>query len=765
MEVVDVSDAMNDPKRRVYSKVAKKGRLDSMLDWRLKLKTAEEKSLLKADNLVPVKVKSEESEVDVEGKPPTLEQLEKRLEQLESQRRHHSRCYSELCKGSSCYSPTCRAFGSLALAIHKEKEEEEKRKAALVKRRVYSSESTKGPLSLKRILTEDEVRTKKKRIPVKYPMMSTYMTKSKKRTIFVLPDHELRHLARRHGQGYVQGFHHGSKNNSTAWIYPSARPLFKTCWFYRTNGLQSLSAAALQLRILWACLRWDDVTAKVNNMGMADGKNQTTTDTEITTTDILKHRHVGRFLERTQYFQRRVVIPLDVPKTVREVTPSRSGLRKRKMVEAPRLSQPIVTEEWVDEDRLDLLVMKHYHERIERAAAAAAANTGSTTPGSNLTRIKCTPGQTLGPGGKPLSAEEMKNQMEQQLRAQRTAHQQKNATGTPGTPNIVRVGVAANKGNVAGTKTMTSIVSSPGAATGATTFGRRILITKDGKTSQIVQTTAAAAASASGSIQPVMIAPSPGVAATSSPIASKVQITRGPDGKLQIRGLQPGQQVIRMSDGRLTLVSPPTLVAAQTAPTLGQPITASDGTVTKTIVVQKAGGTGTTIAGQKTGNQIVLPAGTNTALLAQQLASGKLQIGTVNGQQVLIQTANAGQPAGTAVIKTGETPVSTTVATGTTPTATTVNNTPQQAKQAVILQTPQGQRIVVQNLQGGSLTPQQLAAIQEQLKTQMLARGQTGANAKPITIAVRTSASGSTPVSATAATTANPLTVVATTTR
>ena len=37
-----------------------------------------------------------------------------------------------------------------------------------------------------------------------------------------------------------------------AWIYPSARPVFKTCWFFRTIGLQSLSAAALQLRILWA---------------------------------------------------------------------------------------------------------------------------------------------------------------------------------------------------------------------------------------------------------------------------------------------------------------------------------------------------------------------------------------------------------------------------------------------------------------------------------------------------------------------------------
>lgn len=743
MEVVDISAALNDVDRRVYPKIAKKGKLDSMLDWRLKLKTAEEKNLLKVDPVLPVKMEK----TGLETPKLTLEAMQKRLENLQNQRKVFPRCYSQKCTGKNCYSPTCRAIDPLSAAIVNEKEEEDKRKAALVKKRIYSSETTSGPLSLKRLLTEDEVRSKKKRVPVKYPMMSTYMTKSKKRTIFVLPDHELRHLARRHGQGYVQGFHHGSKNNSTAWIYPSARPVFKTCWFFRTNGLQSLSAAALQLRILWACLRWDDMAAKAGNMGMADGKNQTTTDTEIVTTDILKHRHVGRFLERTQYFQRRVVIPLDVPKTVREVTPSRSGLRKRKMVEAPKLSQPIVTEEWVDEDRLDLWVIKHFHERIEKAAAAAAAGT-STTPGSHLTRLKGT-AQALGPGGKPLSMEELKAQAEQQLRAQRAAHQLKNA-GTPGTPGVVRLALPANKVVVPGTKTLTSIVSSP-AGTPGTPVTRRILITKDGKTSQVVKTTAAAAAAASGSVQPVLIAPNPGVAAA-TPMTSKLQITRGPDGKVQIRGLQPGQQLIRMADGRLTIVSPsPTLMAAQPAPVQTQTLTqgaatANDGTATKTIVVQKAG-TVTTLAGQKTANQIVLPAGTNTAMVAQQLASGKLTFGTVNGQQVLIQTNNVPATTGATVTKVGD---ATTTVAGQTP----------QPKQAVILQTPQGQRIVVQNLQGGSLTPQQLAAIQEQLKSQ-LSRVQPGANNKPITIAVRTSTAATT----VATTTATVLTTVASTAR
>jgi nucleosome-remodeling factor subunit BPTF len=481
------------------------------------------------------------------------------------------------------------------------------------------------------------------------------------------------------------------------------------------------------------------MVTKAGNMGM-DGKNQTTTDTEITTTDILKHRHIGRFLERTQYFQRRVVIPLDVPKTVREVTPSRSGLRKRKMVEAPKLSQPIVTEEWVDEDRLELWVIKQYHERIEKAAAmAAAASTTTSTP--HLTRLKSTP-QTMGPGGKPMTMEELKAQAEQQLRAQRTAHQLKSTT--PGTPTgVVRLTLpAGNKVMLPGNK----LLSTPSGATGSP-MGRRILITKDGKTSQVVKTTVA---SPSGSAQPVLIAPSPGVAAA-TPTVNKLQISRGPDGKIEIRGLKPGQQLLKLSDGRFTIVSPAQpMITAQPAPaqaqTQIQPAAASDGTGTKTVVVQKA----VTIAGQKTTSQIVLPAGTNTAMLAQHLASGKLQLSSVNGQQVIIRPAATPASAGSAtVVKTGDTPT------------VVVAGQQQPAKPMMqVIQTAQGQKIIVQNLQGGSLTPQQLAAIQEQLKGQMMARtNQPGGNNKPITFAVRTSVAGATV--ATVSTTAAVTTTVA----
>ena len=607
MEVVDVCHAMVDPNRRVYSKIAKKGKLDSLLDWRLKLKVTQTKVAATSS-----KKEEDDTEVDVEGeeepksKKLTSEQASARLQSLLG----HS-CYVSGCKKENCYSPTCRSIGLLQQRITQEKEENRKRAEAEEKLAV-SMNSTTAPVSLKRILNDDE-RNKKKRVPVKYPMMSAYMTKSKKRTIFVLPDHEIKHLSRRGGQGYVTGFHHGSKNNSTAWFYPSARPLFKTCWFFRTIGLQSLSAAALQLRILWACLRWDDMNTKPST---ADGKNQLTTDSEIVTTDILKHRHVGRFLEKTQYFQRRVVIPLDVPKTVREVAPSRSGLRKRKLVEAPKFSQPVVSEEWIDEDRLDLWSIRHYHEKAERTSTPVA------------TRLKGTP-QT-GMKNSCVTMEELKEKAEQQLRAQRAAHQQKK-DGTPGNPSIVRLAVPVSGGKVAipaagGKNSIASLITS---ATGQGMAGRRILISKDG--SPLVKTQAAG--------QPMLIA-SAGTGAAASPAGTpnKIQITRGADGKIQIRGLQPGQQLIRLGDGRFSIVSTttqPTLTEQKAGDTAAAatPATPGAATATKTIILKSATAPGGAV--KPTGQVVV--SGNNTSLV-QQITSGKVQLGTLNGQQVLVQS-------------------------------------------------------------------------------------------------------------------------------
>lgn len=39
------------------------------------------------------------------------------------------------------------------------------------------------------------------------------------------------------------------------------------------------------------------------------------------------------------------------------------------------------------------------------------------------------------------------------------------------------------------------------------------------------------------------------------PESQKVQVIRGPDGKISVRGLNPGQQLIQTADGKLHVVS------------------------------------------------------------------------------------------------------------------------------------------------------------------------------------------------------------------
>ena len=227
-----------------------------------------------------------------------------------------------------------RRFALPSRSVKKE-EAEEKEEAPDGSVRVYSVSSTKGRIYLKKSLppavkpatgsgAAGDGGGKPKadtRIPVlgngkpRYPVVNYFRTKKAGvSSIMVLPRGELFKLAKHGGRLPVSGFHHLAKTNTSVWPYPCSRPLFKTCWLYRSVNLTSLSAVGLQLRILWTCLRWDDMAMKPLT---ADGKHQVTTESEIMSLELLRHRHVGMFNERLQYLRRKVVIPLELPKTVR----------------------------------------------------------------------------------------------------------------------------------------------------------------------------------------------------------------------------------------------------------------------------------------------------------------------------------------------------------------------------------------------------------------------------------------------------------------
>ncbi|XP_058794232.1 nucleosome-remodeling factor subunit NURF301 isoform X2 [Phymastichus coffea] len=733
--------------------------------------------------------------------------------------------------------------------------------------RIYSATSTEGKVYLKKV-TISLADRRKKRTPVKYPLCSTFCSKNKHRSILVLPQHELRKLARSGARQPVQGFHQVAKANMSVWPYPCPRPLFKTCWLYRTVGLKSIAAAALQLRIMWSCIRWDDVSTKPMSN---DGKHQITTDTEIMSLEILKHRHVGQFMDKTQYLRRKVVIPLELPKQVREVTSIRSGLRKRKRPESPQSTEPQVSEEWVDEDKLELWEIKQYGERLEKANAQIITRSRSGGPqvvvsGNRATNALTGSDQLVSGKSTP---EEIKEKMEQQLRLQRAAHQQKRAlenskTGTPGTPVtqlvkvttnsaqdgtfkvVTKVAIPANPNTPQGKSQLTSLLSTPNQTKFVGT--RRIFMTKaaDGTTrvvsgpTNILPKTPQQQGQTPNQQSLIKITGQGTPATSTQHVQQKVQILRGPDGKLQVRGLMPGQQLVQMPDGKLHVLNTSQGVTAttpqqnavtttpsatsvsqtgakvatntlnavslsNTTPTVkptsvklvtnqvqsdgtqktpiqlqqvvqaGQRLKAaivsptavasSIGTPQKgTIVVTNAGQVvqGTKVlpgAGQVIANQIVVSSST----LAQQLASGKAQLATINGQQVILNagnlvqlnSGNAGTPVSQAPSTTGESAsadtsvnttnnspntVTTSTATATLKTSTpaATPNTPEPGSveasllagqppgttikcvTAQVIQTAQGPRIVLQGLHGTDFTPAQLSLVHQQVKQQLL---------------------------------------------
>ena len=125
------------------------------------------------------------------------------------------------------------------------------------------------------------------------------------------------------------------------------------------------------------------------------------------------------------------------------MTSIRSGLRKRKRAESPQQTDPQVTEEWVDEDKLELWEIKQYGERQEKThlLPVTRTSTGKLPParqyevqsggsgagnssGNQVNNGSTT--RTLIVSSK-ATPEEIKEKMEQQLRLQRAAHHQKRA--------------------------------------------------------------------------------------------------------------------------------------------------------------------------------------------------------------------------------------------------------------------------------------------------------------------------------------------------
>jgi len=145
---------------------------------------------------------------------------------------------------------------------------------------------------------------------VSLPPIHRFMSgRSSRRSLFALERHFLTTLARREGRWECPGFNYACKMTNVGWPYPCPRPFFRTAWRYRTQTLHSIASAAVQLRVLWACIRWDDTKAHVP----PGGTNTITTDLDITTTELLKKRDLPPYGLRSEYLVRKIIVPISVP--------------------------------------------------------------------------------------------------------------------------------------------------------------------------------------------------------------------------------------------------------------------------------------------------------------------------------------------------------------------------------------------------------------------------------------------------------------------
>ncbi|XP_059156808.1 nucleosome-remodeling factor subunit BPTF-like isoform X2 [Physella acuta] len=522
------------------------------------------------------------------------------------------------------------------------------------------------------------------------PMCHKFETPSKKKSILILDRNELRKMARQGSKRESVLFNYNCKMNNVCWPYPCPRPLFKTAWRFRTMTLQSLAAAALQLRVLWACIKWDDMAAKPP----AGGTNTVSTETEITTTELLKRREVGIDGLRSEFLVRKIVVPLGVPDKPKEkYTPQRSGLRERKRIEAVRQTEPSVTEVWVPEEVLELWEIKQFGEKLEKQRQALLDKADKMNI-SQLTTVTAS-----------QSTAQIKAQMEQQLKQQRMALAQKriqenqgikigsptnittlaasstttiiinNGTqlGKPGTtfktltvnsPNSLLSGgviktmqpktIITNAGSLLGTQLRpgirlqlpaSTIQVRPQTVTLAPKIGTTITTTSGVNTitrlisPATVNTRVLSPATQPGTkTQTIQIRPQ----AAGQPVQN-LHFTQTPGGQLQVRGLLPGQIIQRMPDGKLQIITLSSSSANQTSTTTSSPLS-SQQTPRPTISIRPQTLLAST-PGSATSTPTITP---NRLVIPAQLAtSSPLSVPAI--RQVLA-TSVAGTPTKTVII-------------------------------------------------------------------------------------------------------------------
>ncbi|XP_054160935.1 nucleosome-remodeling factor subunit BPTF-like [Oppia nitens] len=403
---IDISKCLAEDtsKRYYYPKVYKTCKvLDNLLERRKLMKQIEETEM---KNELQIKEENKDLKEKVNEEEESL----------------IDKCYSSWCRSESdsttavktCYSSVCR-FERLKTNKIDDKskiKEENDDKDNVWNYNCLDCDQIadcSSPLSLAKIVKVNGVLQMAKRIGRRHikgqlPPCPRFTTvKGKRKSILILPQFELKRLARSGALREVSGFSYSAKTNPSIWPYgQTPRPIFRTSWLYRNQKIDSLHGVSTQLRVLWASIRWDDLSTKPP----PSGANTITTETEVQTSEILKRRELAPFGIRSEYLVRRIIVPIEVPSKPREKsTPIRSGLRERRRPESPKMRGPSVTECWVPEEELELWEIRQFGEKVEKQQQLAKQRAAEEAQRQN--------------------SEKIRKQMEEQLKKQREALHQK----------------------------------------------------------------------------------------------------------------------------------------------------------------------------------------------------------------------------------------------------------------------------------------------------------------------------------------------------
>ena len=309
ISTIDISKCLAEDsvKRYVYPKIYKKCKvLDTLLERRILMKQIEDKN------------ESKDIKTEATNESQVMSDDEKLI----------SKCYSCWCRSdpnsdakdlqNTCYSSVCRSETNRKQTITSIKTENHCKEDIRIEE-CHDSDQIANccqTVSLAKIIKVNGVLQIAKRIGRKHvkgqlpPCPRFTSSKGKRKSILILPQFELKRLSRSGALREVSGFSYTAKTNPSIWPYgQTPRPIFRTSWLYRNQKIESIHGVATQLKVLWASIRWDDLSAKPP----PSGANTITTETEVQTSEILKRRELAPFGIRSEYLVRRIIVPIEVP--------------------------------------------------------------------------------------------------------------------------------------------------------------------------------------------------------------------------------------------------------------------------------------------------------------------------------------------------------------------------------------------------------------------------------------------------------------------